>query len=73
MTEPTVLLEERGAVAVLTLNRPQALNSLTRHMHQEVWAALDKVDANPLLRALDFIIISIIQFKELHFIINRIL
>ena len=28
MTEPTVLLEERGAVAVLTLNRPQALNAL---------------------------------------------
>jgi len=52
MTEPTVLLEERGAVAVLTLNRPQALNSLTRHMHQEVWAALDRVDANPQLRAL---------------------
>ncbi len=52
MTEPTVLLEERGAVAVLTLNRPQALNSLTRHMHQQLWAALDKVDANPQLRAL---------------------
>ena len=52
MTEPTVLLEERGAVTVLTLNRPQALNSLTRHMHQEVWAALDRVDANPQLRAL---------------------
>ena len=52
MTEPTVLLEERGAVAVLTLNRPQALNSLTRQMHQEVWAALDRVDANPTLRAL---------------------
>ncbi|NBO01606.1 MAG: 2-(1,2-epoxy-1,2-dihydrophenyl)acetyl-CoA isomerase [Betaproteobacteria bacterium] len=46
------MLEERGAVAVLTLNRPQALNSLTRHMHQEVWAALDRVDANPQLRAL---------------------
>jgi 2-(1,2-epoxy-1,2-dihydrophenyl)acetyl-CoA isomerase len=52
MTEPTVLLKERGAVAVLTLNRPQALNSLTRHMHQQLWAALDKVDANPQLRAL---------------------
>ncbi|MBU3654683.1 MAG: 2-(1,2-epoxy-1,2-dihydrophenyl)acetyl-CoA isomerase, partial [Limnohabitans sp.] len=41
MTEPTVLLEERGAVAALTLNRPQALNSLTRQMHQDLWTALD--------------------------------
>lgn len=52
MSEPTVLLEERGAVAVLTLNRPQALNSLTRQMHQALWDALDRVDGNPALRAL---------------------
>ena len=30
MTEPTVLYEARGAVALITLNRPQALNSFTR-------------------------------------------
>ena len=36
MTEPTVLYEERGAVAIATLNRPQALNSFTRQMHREL-------------------------------------
>ena len=37
MTEsvtPTVLYEERGAVALITFNRPTALNSFTRQMHQ---------------------------------------
>ncbi|EAB9064438.1 2-(1,2-epoxy-1,2-dihydrophenyl)acetyl-CoA isomerase, partial [Salmonella enterica subsp. enterica] len=30
-------------MAVLTLNRPASLNSFTRQMHRELWAALDKV------------------------------
>lgn len=50
--ENTVLLEERGAVALVTLNRPQALNSFTRQMHHELWAALDRVEANQAIRAL---------------------
>jgi 2-(1,2-epoxy-1,2-dihydrophenyl)acetyl-CoA isomerase len=52
MTEPTVLYQERGAVALITLNRPQALNSFTRQMHQDLWAALDKAEADPAVRAL---------------------
>ena len=52
MTETTVLYEERGAVAIATLNRPQALNSFTRQMHRDLWAALDRVEANPAIRAL---------------------
>ncbi|MDP2015910.1 enoyl-CoA hydratase-related protein [Hydrogenophaga sp.] len=52
MPEATVLYEERGAVALLTLNRPDALNSFTRHMHRDLWAALDWAEANPLVRAL---------------------
>jgi 2-(1,2-epoxy-1,2-dihydrophenyl)acetyl-CoA isomerase len=48
---PTVLYEERGAVAVITLNRPAALNSFTREMHQALWAALDLAEANPVIRA----------------------
>jgi 2-(1,2-epoxy-1,2-dihydrophenyl)acetyl-CoA isomerase len=42
MTESTatVLYETRGAVALITLNRPQALNSFTRAMHHDLWAAL---------------------------------
>ena len=52
MSDPTVLYAEQGAVAVLTLNRPQALNSFTRQMHQDLWAALDQAEANPAIRAL---------------------
>ena len=44
MTEPTVRYEERGAVALLTLNRPEALNSFTRAMHRDLWAALDRAE-----------------------------
>lgn len=49
---PTVLYAEHGAVAVVTLNRPEALNSFTRQMHNELWAALDKAEANAAVRAL---------------------
>ena len=52
MTESTVLYEERGAVALLTLNRPAALNSFTRQMHRDLWSALDRAEANAAVRAL---------------------
>ena len=52
MSEPQVLYEERAAVACITLNRPQALNSFTRTMHNELWAALDRAEGNPHIRAL---------------------
>ncbi|MFC7433538.1 enoyl-CoA hydratase-related protein [Hydrogenophaga bisanensis] len=48
----TVLYEERGAVALVTLNRPEALNSFTRQMHRDMWAVLDQAEANPVIRAL---------------------
>jgi 2-(1,2-epoxy-1,2-dihydrophenyl)acetyl-CoA isomerase len=48
----TVLYDERGAVALVTLNRPEALNSFTRQMHRDLWAALDQAEANPVIRAL---------------------
>ena len=52
MSESTVLYEERGNVGLVTLNRPQALNSFTRQMHHELWAILDKAEANKYIRAL---------------------
>lgn len=52
MTEEPVLYEVRGAVAVFTLNRPAALNSFTRAMHQALWAALDRAEADAAVRAL---------------------
>jgi 2-(1,2-epoxy-1,2-dihydrophenyl)acetyl-CoA isomerase len=48
----TVLYEVRGAVALVTLNRPQALNSFTREMHHSLWRAFDQAEANPAVRAL---------------------
>ncbi|PHM19921.1 MAG: 2-(1,2-epoxy-1,2-dihydrophenyl)acetyl-CoA isomerase [Curvibacter sp. PD_MW3] len=50
--ELSVLYAEQGAVAIATLNRPQALNSFTRQMHRDLWAALDRAEANPAIRAL---------------------
>jgi len=47
-----VLYETRGAVALLTLNRPEALNSFTRQMHRDLWAALDRAEADKTTRAL---------------------
>jgi 2-(1,2-epoxy-1,2-dihydrophenyl)acetyl-CoA isomerase len=52
MTEETIRYETRGAVALVTLNRPQALNSFTRQMHRDLWAALDRVEADKSVRAL---------------------
>lgn len=52
MTEQTILYETRGPVALVTLNRPQALNSFTRQMHRELWAAVDRIEADKSVRAL---------------------
>ena len=51
-TENTVLYAEQGAVAIVTLNRPQSLNSFNRQMHHDLWAVLDKAEANATIRAL---------------------
>jgi len=48
----SVLYEAQGAVALVTLNRPQALNSFTRQMHHDLWAALDLAEAVTKIRAL---------------------
>jgi 2-(1,2-epoxy-1,2-dihydrophenyl)acetyl-CoA isomerase len=56
MTTPTtgssVLFERRGAVALITLNRPEALNSFTRAMHAELWAAFDRAEGDNTIRAI---------------------
>ena len=50
--ERSVLYEARGAVALVTLNRPQALNSFTRQMHSDLWSALDLAEADSTIRSL---------------------
>jgi 2-(1,2-epoxy-1,2-dihydrophenyl)acetyl-CoA isomerase len=52
MTEPLVRIDHSGAVRTLTLNRPQALNSFTSAMHEELRAALDLAAADPGVRCL---------------------
>jgi 2-(1,2-epoxy-1,2-dihydrophenyl)acetyl-CoA isomerase len=51
MSEANVLCEVRGAVALVTLNRPQSLNSFTRQMHRELWAVLDRITDDQSVRA----------------------
>lgn len=48
----TVLYDVRGDVALVTLNRPESLNSFTRQMHKDLWAALEMAGANPAVRAM---------------------
>ncbi|WP_405496633.1 enoyl-CoA hydratase [Streptomyces sp. NBC_00096] len=43
----TILLERKGRVAVLTLNRPEALNALNLRVMEEVVAAAEALDRDP--------------------------
>jgi len=42
-----VLTEIRGKVKVITLNRPEAMNSVNQELAQALVAAVDEMDANP--------------------------
>ena len=46
MSEPNVIVETRGRVGVMRLNRPQALNALNRALVAELFAAIDSFEAN---------------------------
>jgi enoyl-CoA hydratase len=48
----TILIEKRGSVAVLTINRPDKLNSLNSKVHIEGVAALDELRADDSVRVL---------------------
>ncbi|MEV7541113.1 enoyl-CoA hydratase [Streptomyces sp. NPDC089915] len=43
----TILLERKGRVALLTLNRPEALNALNLRVMREVVAAAEELDRDP--------------------------
>ena len=53
-TERAVLYEEQGNIALITLNRPQSLNSFNPQMHHDLRAALNRAEANRSIRALVF-------------------
>lgn len=40
----TILVEQRGRVGLITLNRPKSLNALSRQLALEVLAALERFD-----------------------------
>jgi methylglutaconyl-CoA hydratase len=52
MSESLVLHEHHGPIAVLTLNRPEKRNALSRALVAELGDAIDRLGANPTLRAL---------------------
>lgn len=47
----TITIEKRGAVAVMTINRPDKLNALNMKVHEEGVAALDELKADDSVRA----------------------
>jgi len=51
MSEASVLYEARGSVGLITLNRPQSLNSFTRQMHQDLWSVFDRIQGDQAIRA----------------------
>ena len=51
MPEPTVLVAHEGAICVITLNRPAALNSFTAEMHGLLLAALNAAADDAAVRA----------------------
>jgi enoyl-CoA hydratase/carnithine racemase len=52
MDYETILVEKRGNVALLTLNRPERLNALSPQMTDELARALDEIDDDDGARAL---------------------
>jgi enoyl-CoA hydratase len=48
---PHCLVERRGAILVVTMNRPEARNALTAEMMAGMKAAWDQVDDDPEIRA----------------------
>ena len=48
---PDILLETDGGVAIVTLNRPDVLNSFTRPMARELREAIERIGADDSLRA----------------------
>lgn len=47
MNYETILVEQHGAVTLVTLNRPQALNALNSQVLTELLDAFAKFDADP--------------------------
>jgi enoyl-CoA hydratase/carnithine racemase len=52
MAFTTIISERRGAVTVITLNRPEKLNAWTHRMRDELFEAMDTANADPAVGAI---------------------
>ena len=52
MPEPVVLYEERGGIAIITLNRPAKMNTLTEEVVQGVADGIDRASASRPVRSI---------------------
>jgi len=52
MAYKTVILEKRDGVALLTLNRPEELNSVNREMRTEILDVLKDLEDNPKVKVI---------------------
>jgi enoyl-CoA hydratase len=50
-TDDAVLTEQRGRVLLITLNRPDAMNAINGALSAGLWAAVERLDADPGLTA----------------------
>jgi enoyl-CoA hydratase len=50
-TEPAVLTEQRGRVLLITLNRPEAMNSINGALSHGLWAAVERLNSDDGLTA----------------------
>ena len=48
--EPVILVEKTGELAVVTLNRPQAMNALSRELRAAIAETFDELEADPNVR-----------------------
>jgi enoyl-CoA hydratase/carnithine racemase len=51
-SDPVVAIERHGAVALITLNRPEAINAINNQIRAELPAALQELDEDPSVRCL---------------------
>ena len=49
-----IILEKREDLAVITLNRPEVLNALSRNLYREVDEAVTECESDPLVKAIIF-------------------
>jgi Enoyl-CoA hydratase/isomerase len=49
---PVLLREDRGAVSILTLNRPEKLNALSNELISAIMKALDRIELDHAIRAI---------------------